>query len=170
MRRRRAIAYVHRLGLYCVQSVARRRSLLITEGDVAHAIRKSVEKSPQSIQKNFEKAIHSDRSENSYRHVLLSGALALTDERGSFWTLALCDPMPEILNKPVPIAAFQQHLKSFITPERGEILTRRGRGRAYRFRFADPMMQPYVMMKGIEQGLVSPRAYEGLSSPARLPA
>ena len=43
-----------------------------------------------------------------------------------------------------------------------------GHERSYRYRFADPMMQPYVIMKGVEQGLVDSRALEVLSSPAQL--
>jgi Cdc6-like AAA superfamily ATPase len=164
-------AYVHMLGLYSVQSAARRRSTTVTENDVSDAIKKSIEKSQESIQDSYELAVHSNKPGNLYRQVLLSCALATTDDRGSFSPLAVCAPMSEMLTKDVPISAFQQHLKSFVTQERGNILTRKGRERAYRFRFTDPMMQPYVIMKGIEQGLVSPRAYEVLSYPAqtRLP-
>ena len=65
--------------------------------------------------------------------------------------LAVCKPLTKILGRPkeVEIAAFQQHLKNFITDEGGKVLIRKGRERAYRFRFNDPMMQPYVIMKGI---------------------
>jgi hypothetical protein len=74
-------------------------------------------------------------------------------------------------DREVEISAFQQHLQKFILEERGKILVRKGRERSYRYRFADPMMQPYIIMKGIEQGLVEPTALEAISFPAqpRLP-
>jgi hypothetical protein len=75
------------------------------------------------------------------------------------------------LDRPVKIDAFQHHLKKFITEERADILVRRGHERAFRFRFREPMMQPFVIMRGIEQGLVDPSAIDALSFPAqpRLP-
>jgi hypothetical protein len=51
--------------------------------------------------------------------------LAETDYegRGTFAPLAVCKPLTDILkrDKPVKIDAFQQHLKNFITPERGDV-------------------------------------------------
>ena len=73
--------------------------------------------------------------------------------------------------KEIEISAFQQHLKNFISDEGGNILVRKGRERAYRYRFKDPLMQPYVIMRGIEQKLVDKKSIDVLSFPAepRLP-
>jgi hypothetical protein len=38
------------------------------------------------------------------------------------------------------------------------VLIRRGKERAYKFRFRDPMMQPYVIMRGIDEGII-PKSY-----------
>lgn len=162
-------SYVHLLGLYSAQSALDRYSLQIAEGDVDKAIERALEKCQESIQENYTKAVHSNRADHLYRQVLLACALAETDERGTFTQLSVCEPLAGILKRDgeVEIAAFQQHLKKFITDERGKILVRRGRERAYRFRFSDPMMQPYVIMKGIEQGLVSADAMKALSFPAQ---
>jgi hypothetical protein len=34
------------------------------------------------------------------------------------------------------------------------VLQKQGEGRTSRFRFADPLLQPYVAMQGVAQGLV----------------
>ncbi|MGJ5050066.1 AAA family ATPase [Bradyrhizobium oligotrophicum] len=166
-------AYVHSLGLYSTESAILRRSLLISEGDVDSAMKRVLERSQESIKEEYSKAVHSNRSDNLYKQVLLACALADTDPegRGTFAPLAVCKPLSGILDRPVKIDAFQQHLKKFITEERGNILVRRGHERAFRFRFREPMMQPFVIMQGIEQGLVDPSAIDALSFPAqpRLP-
>jgi energy-coupling factor transporter ATP-binding protein EcfA2 len=166
-------AYVHALGLYAVQNAIARKSLLIVEDDVDHAIKRVLERSEESIQEDYAKAIHSNRTDNLYRQVLLACALADTDDRGNFTPLAVCQPLTKILGREqeIEIAAFQQHLIKFISDERGNILVRKGRERAYRFRFSDPVMQPYVIMRGIEQKLVDKKAIDVLSYPAepRLP-
>jgi len=162
-------AYVHALGLYSTQAAINRRSLEVFETDVDKAITRLLEKSDESIKEDYAKATHSNRSDNLYRQVLLACALAETDDRGNFTPLAVCKPLAKILNREhdIEIAAFQQHLKNFISDDRGNILVRKGRERAYRFRFKDPVMQPYVIMRGMEQGFVDKSAIEVLSFPAQ---
>jgi Cdc6-like AAA superfamily ATPase len=158
-------AYVHLLGLYSVRSALDRKNLTVIESDVDSAIHRTLERSQESIQENYTRAVHSNRSDSLYRHVLLSCALAKTDERGQFTPQSICAPLSTILKKDVRIDTFQQHLKKFIQQERAEVLIRKGRERAYKFRFRDPMMQPYVIMRGIEENLVSADAINALSFP-----
>jgi len=162
-------SYIHSLGLYAVQNACKRRSLQIIEADVDAAISRVLERSQETIRERYASAIHSNRGDSLYREVLLACALAETNERGMFTPQSVCDPLSAILErgKPVEIAAFQQHLKKFISDERHHILVRRGRDRAFQYRFSDPIMQPFVIMKGIEQGLVDKNAMAVLSSPAQ---
>jgi energy-coupling factor transporter ATP-binding protein EcfA2 len=164
-------SYVHSLGLYSTESAINRRSLTVSESDVDCAIKRVLERSQESIKEEYAKAVHSNRSDNLYKQVLLACALAETDPegRGTFAPLAVCKPLTAILNreKPVKIDAFQQHLKKFITEERANVLVRRGHERAFRFRFREPMMQPFVIMRGIEQRLVDDTATDALSFPAQ---
>jgi Cdc6-like AAA superfamily ATPase len=159
-------SYVHLLGLYAVQNACDRKSLTIDEEDVDAAIKRALERSQETIQETYARAIHSNRKDNLYRHVLLACALAKPDDRGQFSPVSVCDPLSAIVGRPMGIDNFQQHLQKFISVERGEILTRRGKERAYKFRFRDPMMQPYVIMRGIEDKLVDPSAIKALSFPA----
>jgi SpoVK/Ycf46/Vps4 family AAA+-type ATPase len=164
-------SYVHSLGLYSAESAIQRKAILISESDVDNAIKRVLDRSQESIKEEYAKAVHSNRSDSLYKQVLLACALADTDfeGRGTFAPLAVCKPLTAILKreKPVKIDAFQQHLKKFITDERATILVRRGHDRAFRFRFREPMMQPFVIMQGIEQGLVDPSAIDVLSFPAQ---
>ena len=159
-------AYAHLLGLYSVQSAIERHSLTVSESDVDTAIQRALERSQESIQGDYTSAIHSNRSDSLYRHVLLACALAKTDSRGQFTPQSICNPLSDILGRPIRVDTFQQHLKKFITDERAHILSRKGRERAYKFRFRDPMMQPYIIMRGIDEELIPPAAIKSLSFPA----
>jgi energy-coupling factor transporter ATP-binding protein EcfA2 len=158
-------SYAHLLGLYATQSAIERRSLAIVETDVDAAIARALEKSQESTQADYNHAVHSNRSDGLHRQVLLACALAKPDERGLFSPNSVCAPLSDILRRPVTIANFQQHLQMFITEERGSVLVRKGRERAYKFRFRDPMMQPYVIMKGIDEGLIPKSSLSVLSAP-----
>ena len=159
-------SYIHSLGLYAVRNACARRSLTVTEGDVDVAITRAIEKAQEIVRENYAVAVHSNRADTLYKQVLLACALAETNDRGMFAPQAVCAPLSAILKREVEISTFQQHLKKFIAPERGEILIRKGRERAYQFRFADPIMQPFVIMKGIEENLIEPGAMSALSAPS----
>ena len=159
-------SYVHLLGLYSTQASLRRKSLNVNESDVDAAIQRALEKSQESTQADYNAAIHSNRSDSLYRQVLLACALAKTDERGQFSPNSVVEPLSSILKRPVRIDAFQQHLQKFIEGDRGSVLVRRGKQRAYKFRFRDPMMQPYVVMRGIEEKLIPTSALSVLSFPS----
>jgi Cdc6-like AAA superfamily ATPase len=160
-------SYVHLLGLYSVQSSLKRQSLNVSEADVDAAIRRALEKSQESTQAEYSAAIHSNRADNLYRHVLLACALAKTDDRGQFSPTSVIEPLSDILERPAKIDTFQQHLIKFLERERGAVLIRKGKERAFKFRFRDPMMQPYVIMRGIEEGLIPKSALSALSFPAQ---
>jgi Cdc6-like AAA superfamily ATPase len=159
-------AYVHLLGLYSTQAAIKRQSLTISEDDVDAAIKRALEKTQESTQNDYSAAVHSNRADSLYRHVLLACALAKPDERGQFSPTSVIEPLSDILKRQVKIDAFQQHLLKFIEKDRGAVLVRRGKERAYKFRFRDPMMQPYVIMRGIEDRLIPESARSVLRSPA----
>jgi hypothetical protein len=78
------------------------------------------------------------------------------------------EPLNSILRERKRHAHFERHLREFITERRGSIPIRRGDERQYRFRFNDPMMQPYVIVKGfIASTLVCPSGSRRLSSNIR---
>jgi Cdc6-like AAA superfamily ATPase len=162
-------AYVHSLGLYAVKSAIVRKSLNVTDADVDKALASVLNRSAESIQEEYAQATHSNRSDSLYRQVLLACALAEADERGFFTPLSVCKPLTKILcrDTEVAISMSQDHLKKFITMERANILVRKGANRAFKFRFRDPMMQPFVIIKGIAQQMIDKNAIDVLSFPAQ---
>ena len=104
-------------------------------------------------------AIQSPRPENLFPHVLAACALAEKDELGYFTANAVKEPMSRIMGKPYDIPAFSRHLSEFMRPERGQALQRKGEPRKYRYRFRDPLMQPFAIMAALSNGLI-PSDYE----------
>jgi Cdc6-like AAA superfamily ATPase len=162
-------SYVHLLGLYSTQSAIDRKSVLITDSDVDNAISRVLTRLQESLSEKYHTATHSNRGDNLYQEVLLACALAESDDRGSFTPMNITKQLTRLLGreKEMPTSSFQQHLTKFISPERSNVLTRTGRDRAYRYRFTDPAMQPYVLLKGVESGRVGKDALNVLSFPAQ---
>ena len=93
--------------------------------------------------------------QNLYKQVLLAAALARTDDLGFFAAGDLREPLSKITDKAYGIAGFMKHLNEFCSEDRGPILDKTGKRRRFRFRFKDSMMEPFVIMKGISDGLIT---------------
>ncbi|WP_177196650.1 AAA family ATPase [Duganella sp. CF517] len=145
--------YTHLLALHALQTAARKGQTHVTGEDVSSAIENALSKAQQSIISAYHKATSSQR-ENLYAQVLLACALAKPDALGYFSAADVRDPMTEIMGRFYDIPAFSQHLNAFCDDQRGPILQRIGETRRFRFRFINPLMQPYVTMDGLKRGLI----------------
>lgn len=146
--------YTHLLGLHAAQHAINDSRSEVDITDVNHAIRLAVEQAQQSIIRGYHKATNSPRG-NLYAQVLLACALAPSDDLGYFSSSDVRDPLSEIMHRRYEIPAFSQHLKDFCGNERGPILERTGYSRRYRFRFINPLMEPYIIMNGLKRGLIT---------------
>jgi Cdc6-like AAA superfamily ATPase len=150
--------YTHLLGLHAVRIAAKRASRLIEQDDVFGALKQSVTQAQQTVQEKYSRATHSAHKEALYRHVLLACALTAAKTRdplGYFNPAAITEPLSVILGRHVEIATFSNHLSEFCEPKRGEVLEKAGQARAYRFRFRDPLLVPYIFMEAVGSGLIS---------------
>jgi hypothetical protein len=92
--------------------------------------------------------------------VLLACALAETTELGYFSAQKVVQPLQEITGRDLEIPTFAQHLNDFCDPKRGPILQKSGVKRLFRYRFINPLVQPYVIMQGIKSGRISTNALD----------
>jgi hypothetical protein len=151
--------YAHLLGLYAATCAITNDSNEITNIHVLSAIREAVEHAQQSIKSAYHDAVSSPRG-NLYPQVLLACALADCDELGFFSSVQVREPMSRVMKKPYEIAAFSHHLTDFCSAEHGPVLQRAGFRRRYRYRFINPLMQPFVLMKGISDGVITEELWD----------
>jgi Cdc6-like AAA superfamily ATPase len=146
--------YTHLIGLYAVRRAIAARKLTVDEVHVEEAEKLCLERVDGSITDQYEAASRSHRGRNIYREVLLACALAEPDERGFFPAKAVEFPLSTVMKKPYTTEMFGQHLKKLNTAERGKILEQQGTPRRFRYRFDEPLMQPYVILRGLKEGLI----------------
>jgi Cdc6-like AAA superfamily ATPase len=159
--------YVHRLGKHAATRAVTSLRRHITEVDVDAAIEEILSGSLQSLRDAYETATNSNQPGNLFKEILLACALARADDAGYFAPAAVREPLEKILGRPMTIAQYQNHLGDWHTDKRGRILQRTGDSRSFRFRFAEPTMQPYVLMKGIAGGMANEEAKAILRFPAQ---
>jgi energy-coupling factor transporter ATP-binding protein EcfA2 len=145
--------YTHLLGLHATRAAVDSRTGNITMVHLNAAVVTCLDRAQQSVKEAYHRATSSPRKESLFREVLLACALADTDELGYFTASAVADPMSRIMGKRYEIPSFAQHLKDFCSQQRGPILEQRGTKRRYRYRFRDPLMQPFIIMHGVRAGM-----------------
>ncbi len=157
--------YVHRLGKIAASLAVKALRVKITEEDVDEAIDEMLQGSLKDLKDKYDEATLSNQPGNLFQEVLLACALAKSDDSGYFVPASVREPLSTIVRKPMQIAQYQQHLGAFASEKRGNILQRDGEERSYRFRFKDPAMQPFVLMKGIATGMAADSARSILRYP-----
>ena len=80
--------------------------------------------------------------------------MANTNELGEFAAQDVRDNLSTIAGRRYEIPSFAQHLKEFTEERRGPVLTKSGIPRLYRYKFTEPLLQPYVIMQGIKSKLI----------------
>ena len=156
--------YVHRLGKQAALKAINDKRLYIKEDDVDEAINEMLQGSLQSLKDIYEEATRSNQPGNLFKEVLASCAITKSDDAGYFAPAAVKQPLESILKKSMTIAQYQNHLNDF-SSKRGNILQKAGAERSYRYRFRQPEMQPYVIMKGLADGLIDGELKSILSFP-----
>jgi hypothetical protein len=151
--------YTHLIGLNAVRVAANTKfSRRVERDDVFKALEEATRQAEQSARGKHTKATHSSHKDALYRQVLLACAVAAAqskDELGYFNPASVVEPLSLILDRRVEIATFNSHLSEFCQDKRGPVLEREGQPRAYRFRFSDPMVVPFVFMEAVTKGTVS---------------
>lgn len=148
--------YAHRLGQEAGYAAIDHGSRLTVEaGDVELALKKAISLTQASITTAYDAAISSSK-ENLFSKVLLACALAPVDDLNYFAAADVREPLFAILkDKRLEIPQFIRHLKDFCEPKRGRVLQTRGDDWKRRYRFRNPLMRPYVVLRGIEAGLTT---------------
>jgi hypothetical protein len=146
--------YTHALALHAAVVAIEADQPLISRVHVTTAIKRALEDAHQSTKSAYTKAVSSSHRESLYAQVLLACSLAHCDPMGYFAPADVRDPMTKIMGEPYDIENFNQHLAAFCEDARGSVLHRIGGERRYRYRFSNPLMQPYVMLRGIQVGML----------------
>ena len=141
------------LSKFAAQSCIKNRRLTVQNSDVEAAMTRFIKESGASLKESYLRAIRSNQV-NYFPQSLLACALAETDDEGFFTATDVLQPYSGILKETKQIAHFKKHLKRFSSDEGGNILISRGGERKQIFRFQDPMMQVYVIIRGVQSNMI----------------
>jgi hypothetical protein len=144
--------YTHLLAGAIVEKALREETGVVTQAMVFGALFASLETAAQSIRLTYAEAVNSQQNA-TFAETLLACALAKIDVLGFFAASDVIPPLSQISGNSKSQSDFNHHLKRFAGPP-SRILESKGTTRV-RYRFADPLMKPFVLMTGIRDGMVA---------------
>lgn len=147
--------YAHLLALHSARTALDQKSLVVSADHVKSAVRAAIDQSHESIRTEYDKATYTTKKKSLHAKVLLACAMAEHDDFGRFQPASLVDGLRVITKESFTTDRFAKHLHAFCTVERGPILEKFGSEYRWKFRFTNPSMQPYVLMKGLRDGLIT---------------
>jgi energy-coupling factor transporter ATP-binding protein EcfA2 len=121
--------------------------------DVDAAVERAVSRAQGSVVESYRQATAA-KGDAIYPQVLLACALANEDEFGFFGSAEVSEPLSKILGREMTPLAFARHLDRMSDESRGAILQKHGDAGGRRYRFENPLLQPYVLMRGLSEGAV----------------
>ncbi len=122
--------------------------------DLEAAIKEAVYSQLETMLTLYNKAVTVPRGTN-FKQVLLACALANKNEQRMFFAKDVMAPLTSITGKLSKVPAFARHLKVFCEDSHGPVLDKRGPARKVQYRFIEPLMEPYVILRGLADGLIT---------------
>lgn len=154
--------YAQLLGMHAAKIAIFQRTKRIVVAHVDAALASAVAELDQTINETYHHAVRSPRNDATlYEPVLLACALAKADEMGEFQQASVTEPLSRIIpGKNYKPTTFAFHMNEFCKPQRKAVLVSNGEPRNLRYRFTDPLMQPFVILKGLAEGALTDKTAE----------
>jgi Cdc6-like AAA superfamily ATPase len=146
--------YTHLLTQLAGQAALSARRANVEGRDMEAAVERAIDRAGQSVAAAYHRAVEDE--EGRRRKVLLACALAEEDEFGFFSTADVEAPLGQVGSERLEDEVLSGVLDQLADGEDEPVLQRGGPGRR-RYRFANPLLQPYVVMRGLSDGLVKTR-------------
>jgi Cdc6-like AAA superfamily ATPase len=141
--------FTHLIAQHGARAAAARTLPVVAKSDTRSAVQSATKDVSQTIRETYHRATSSNR-DTMYGDVLLACAMAKKDSLGQFDSRGVRAALQRRLKRTIEIPAFSGHLSAFSDPShaRGGILEKLGSRARYDYRFIDPLMPPYIMMRG----------------------
>ena len=141
----------HLLCIYSARAALGARSMFVGPEHVEAGMIRALDQWQQSVRSLYADAIQRAQNSSLYRDVLLACALAEVDEQRYFAAGAVREPLAAIQGRDVEPLLYARALRDLGEPGRGQILHRLGDGARRRYRLFNPILRPYVIMRGVRE-------------------
>jgi Cdc6-like AAA superfamily ATPase len=147
--------FTHLLGQHAAKAALGNRSNVVTKDHVATAMKNAIADSEREMKEAYYNATQSRHPASTFNLTLAACALAVHDDFGYFAAANIRDVLSRIKGGDITMGAFTPHLDRYCDPNFGSVLQQTGMKHYRRYRFRNPLMQPFVIIRSLEDGLIN---------------
>lgn len=125
------------------------RRTCVTNPDLDQAVRDEIAEASETLYAAYEQATVRARR-GIYPEILLACALSPRDAYGTFTVADVCATVTSIVRREV--RGLTNQVSALTEEGRGSVLDKQGAAKSARYRFVDPSLEPYILMRGLEEG------------------
>jgi hypothetical protein len=143
------------LAMHAVFNALDAYRLTVSSADVNSAMSRAIDDSEIEMKSAYYDATKSRHPNSTFCQTLAACALTQRDEFGYFTAASVRDALSVIKGTGCAISNFLDHLTRFCDREKGQVLENSGEKHQRRFRFHDPLMQPFVIIRSLDEKVIS---------------
>lgn len=147
--------YTHSFGLNAGLKAIGAGRTEVERNDVMAAVIDVVNEA-ENVNSAFHIATHSTQSKSRHRLALLACALAQQNEHGYFTASEMCKWMAAMEGRGTQIPRDVHYLTEFCEEKRGRVLQQIGDKWSKLYRFSDPLMRPFLIIKAFGDRELAP--------------
>ena len=147
--------YTHLLGKHASCAAISADAEIISKDFVRAAMTAAIEDSEREMQRVHYEATKSRQPGSIFAQSLAACRLAHEGEFGYFTAADVRAPISIIMGRPYSIPNFLAHLDRFCDKAKGGVLQATGPKHSRSYRFADPLMEPFVVIKSLASDTVT---------------
>jgi Cdc6-like AAA superfamily ATPase len=157
--------FTHLVAWHCFDHAIINHDSRVDLPDLQQAQRRAAQTMQEDLGRQVDRAVHSPYPGNKYWDVCVAAASSKTDRSGYFQMRDLRPVLEARTQRSYANFAFKKHLDEF-TDQRGPLLESEQRGRGSTvYRFLDPLMAPYILIREAARGPLPDLLYEQLAIP-----
>jgi len=139
--------YVHLLCKFGAKEIIENEKTNFSPAYLNIAIRQGIENTSEQLRISYRKAILTSNSSSKWRDLLFACAVVKIDEFNAFTISEVVKIYNDTTGKDVKNGSITYNLNQLVTENRGEVLTKLGKGMSTRYMFNNPMMRAFVKLK-----------------------
>lgn len=139
--------YIHLLCKYGAKELIKNNKDIYSDAYLTIAIREGIENTSEQLRISFRKAILTSSSSNKWRDLIYACANCSLDEFNAFTISDVVCQYNNITKRKTKNNDLNYNLNKLTTEDRGDILTKLGKGTSTRYCFKNPMMRAFVKLK-----------------------
>lgn len=138
--------YTHLLTKYSVKNAIEKDQIKVNTENLNFAIKTAIENASEHLRESYRMAIFSESGNSKWQNVIFACAKCYSDQFNSFTLEDIVLEYQNIIKDNCEIQDIQNEIEALCDKERGYFLEKQATESNTRFKFANPMIKPFILL------------------------